>query len=276
MATRWATATGNFMRSGGELGETLRVLALLFLATLLLRGFVLAPFSIPSQSMLPRMMAGDYLFVAKWPYGWSRLAVPLGLGSFEGRLFGRLPARGDVVVFRYPDGGDEDYVKRVIGLPGDIVQLRGGQLWLNGAPVPRTRISDFLMPVSPNSPCHSVAADGARLLEIDGRRFCAFARYRETLPDGTSFEVLDQARSAGDDTGPFRVPADHLFVMGDNRDDSEDSRFPVARGGVGLLPADHLIGRALITFFSTDGSARWSRPLGWAQATRWDRIGGTF
>ena len=262
----------------GGIGETVRFLLMFFLLAMVLRSFVVAPFMIPSGSMLPKMMIGDYLFVAKWPYGYSRYSVPFGLARFDGRLFGQEPERGDVVVFRYPGKGDEDYVKRLIGLPGDIIQIRGGQVILNGVPVPRARIADYLMPKTPNSPCRYVDPAAARPpVARDGRTFCAYTRFRETLPGGRSYDVLDQIQNSdGDDTPVFLVPAGHYFMMGDNRDDSFDSRFPQASGGVGYLPADHLIGRALIVFFSTDGSAEWLKPWTWFTAARWDRAGQTY
>ena len=257
--------------------ETTRFLLLLFLFAVLLRSFVVAPFSIPSGSMLPRMMIGDYLFVAKWSYGYSRVSLPFGLGSFDGRLLAREPERGDVAVFRYPDGSDEDYVKRVIGLPGDQVQMQEGVLYLNGEAVPRVRVADFLMPITPNSPCRTIDPAAARVVtDREGSRFCAYPRYRETLPEGRSFYVLDQIQGPTDDTPVYIVPDDHYFMMGDNRDDSEDSRIALEAGGVGYLPADYLIGEALITFFSTDGSAEWLKPWTWFSAARWERIGDTY
>lgn len=256
--------------------ETLRFLLILFVGTLLLRTFIIAPFNIPSGSMLPRMMIGDYLLVAKWPYGYSRFSMPFGLGGFDGRVLEGAAERGDVAVFRYP-GGDTEYVKRVIGVPGDSVQIKKGQLILNGKEVPRTRIADYLMPVTPNSPCRFLDPERKReVADAGGTVSCAYPRYRETLPGGTSHHVLDQMDSAADDTPAFLVPEGHYFVMGDNRDDSQDSRFPVHEGGVGFLPADHLVGRALITFFSTDGSAEWIKPWTWFSAARWDRIGKTY
>jgi signal peptidase I len=260
----------------GGIAETARFLLVLFVLALVLRSFIVAPFSIPSGSMLPRMLVGDYLFVAKWPYGFSRYSFPFGIASFDGRIFGNLPERGDVVVFRYPNG-DKDYVKRVIGLPGDLVQVRGGTLYLNGEAVPKVRIADFRMKVSANSPCRTVNPEGARHVpDTDGLGWCLYPRYRETLPGGRSYQLLDQGYSAGDDTPVMSVPEGHLFVMGDNRDDSFDSRFAVADGGVGMLPQDNLVGRALVTFFSTDGSAQWVKPWTWVSAARWERIGGTY
>jgi signal peptidase I len=262
-------------RSG--LAETTRFLLIVFVAAVILRSFIVAPFVIPSGSMLPRMMIGDFLFVAKWPYGYSRFSMPFGLGSFDGRLLGSAPDRGDVAVFRNPAGGEDDYVKRVIGLPGDSVQMRGGTLYLNGEAVPRVRVADFLVRITPNSPCRTVDPSAARYVEdADGTRYCAYDRYRETLPGGRSYYVLDQIDGIADDTPIFRVPAGHYFMMGDNRDDSMDSRFPQAAEGVGFLPEDYLIGEALITFFSTDGTAEWLKPWTWASAARWQRIGETF
>ena len=258
------------------IADTTRFLLLLFLAAVLLRSLFIAAFSIPSGSMLPRMMIGDYLFVAKWPYGYSRHSFPFGIASFDGRIGANLPERGDIVVFRYP-GSDQDYVKRVIGLPGDMIEMRDGALLLNGDPVQRTRIGDYLMPISANSPCRFV--DETRKREVtgdDGERLCAYPRYRETLPGGRSYEVIDQARSIADETEVAMVPEGHVFVMGDNRDDSLDSRFSLSDGGVGMLPVENLVGRALITFFSTDGSAEWLKPWTWVSAARFERIGETY
>lgn len=255
---------------------TLRFLLLLFLGALALRTFIVAPFNIPSGSMLPRLWIGDYLFVAKWPYGYSRYAFPWSLASFEGRIFGALPARGDVVVFRYPGPRAEDLVKRVIGLPGDTIEVRGGGVILNGAPLPRERQADFAMNVSPNSPCRGAPASVRQQTGPDGETLCLYPRFSETLPDGRSYDVLDQAPdSPADNFGPVRVPDGHVFVMGDNRDDSLDSRFPTAVGGVGLLPVENIIGRVLVTFWSTDGSSSWIEPWTWFGAARWRRIGQT-
>jgi len=256
--------------------ETLRFFLILFVAAVAIRSLLFAPFSIPSGSMLPNLMIGDYLFVAKWPYGYSRHSFPFGIAGFDGRVLGGIPERGDIVVFRYPGPAGEDYVKRVIGLPGDTVAVRDGIVILNGEPVRRQRIADYAMPVSPNSPCRSLGA-GREVEGPDGGSYCAYPRFRETLPGGRSFEVLDQlAGGPGDDMEPVVVPEGRLFVMGDNRDDSLDSRFELDANGVGLLPVDHVLGRAAIAFWSTDGSAAWLKPWTWFTAARWSRIGQTW
>lgn len=262
-------------KKGGWLWETARFLAILFLIAYVLRALITAPFSIPTPSMLPRMLSGDYLLVAKWPYGYSRFSFPFGLLSFDGRLLDGTPERGDIIVFRFP-GKDQDYVKRLIGLPGDQIQMRGGALYINGDAAPKVRIADFLLPVSPNSPCLALRPQVREITNASGERVCAYPRFRETLPGGRSYEVLDQGESPLDDTAVFLVPEGHYFMMGDNRDDSEDSRVPRAQGGVDMLPEQNLIGRAMITFFSTDGSASWFMPWTWFTAARWDRIGGTY
>jgi signal peptidase I len=255
--------------------ETLRFFLILFIAAVLIRSFLFAPFSIPSGSMLPSLMIGDYLFVAKWPYGYSRYSFPFGIASFDGRLLAGLPERGDIIVFRYPGTPDEDWVKRVIGLPGDQIEVRDGNVILNGEPVRRQRVADYSMRISPNSPCRAMGAT-RQIAGRDGAS-CAYPRFRETLPGGRSYEILDQIDGGeADNVEPIIVPEGHLFVMGDNRDDSQDSRYEVSEEGVGLLPVENVLGRATIAFWSTDGSAEWLKPWTWFSAARWDRIGQTW
>ncbi len=258
-----------------EAGRLTRFLLILATLALLLRSFVVAPFNIPSGSMLPNMLIGDYLFVAKWPFGFSRYSLPFPTPDVAGRLFGRMPERGEVVVFRSPANPDQDFVKRVIGLPGDRVRVAGGALFLNGEEVPRTRIADFPSVVSPNSPCRRTIG-GASAIRDREPGLCRFARFRETLPDGRSYEVLDQGAGPGDEMREFQVPEGALFLMGDNRDDSADSRFAPGEGGQGFVPVDNLVGRALVVFFSTDGSAEWLKPRSWIDAARWERLGMRF
>jgi signal peptidase I len=260
--------------------ETIRFFLLLFVVAVAIRSLLFAPFSIPSGSMLPNLMIGDYLFVGKWPYGYSRFSFPFGIASFGGRIFNTLPERGDIVVFRHTNSED-DWVKRVIGLPGDRIEVRAGIVILNGRPIRRQRIADYAMPVTANSPCRG--RGNVRQLEGPDGPVCAFPRYRETLPDGRSYEVLDQFNDGDtDDYGPIVVPEGRLFVMGDNRDDSADSRvsadpnLPLDEQGVGLLPIENVLGRATIAFWSTDGSAEWLKPWTWFSAARWERMGHTW
>ncbi len=255
-----------------ETRETIVFLAKLALFVLLLRSFVFSPFSIPSESMLPRLLIGDYLFITKWNYGYSRHSLPFSLPLIPGRAFGRDPARGDVVVFKAPPTND-DYIKRVIGLPGDTIQVRGGALILNGVAVPKQQVGDFVVPVSPNYRCD------APFLQVDaaGAPVCRYRQYRETLPGGRTYRVLDQGDGPADNTPVYTVPAGHAFLMGDNRDDSMDSRFPATPGGgIGYVPLENLEGRAAVGFWSTDGGASWIKPWTWFTAARWSRIGEGF
>ena len=241
-----------------------------------LRSFIVQPFSIPSGSMLPALYIGDYLAVAKWPYGYSRYSFPFDFPSFSGRILGNLPSRGDVVVFRVP-AERADLIKRVIGLPGDTVEMRGGRLILNGQAVARQPLPPVAIPVSANSPCRVVPPATPAVMAVGSREDCMFKAYLETLPGGPSYSVLDQVEHGpADDFGPVRVPAGHFFLMGDNRDDSLDSRFPEYEGGVGMVPMEHLIGRALVTFWSTDGTASYAKPWSWFSALRFDRIGNAY
>lgn len=254
-------------RRSSEWASTLRFLLLLGIGIYLLRAFVFASFSIPSASMRPGLIEGDYLFVAKWPYGYSQASLPGGPPVGEGRLWGRLPERGDVAVFKHPVTG-ADWIKRVIGLPGDRIAVRNGALLLNGRPVPRDRIADWTLELSPNAPCRP---QGERVRE--GGTACRYPRYRETYAGDVEADVLDQGITLGDDRDAIIVPPGQVLVLGDNRDDSLDGRFPTDAGGVGLLPVDRLVGRAQMIFFSTDGSAEWLKPWTWVTAARPERIG---
>lgn len=257
-------------------GSLARFFLGLVILTWALRSFIVQPFDIPSGSMLPTLYIGDYLVVAKWPYGISRYSFPFDFPSFSGRLLARLPSRGDVVVFRVPAEG-ADLIKRVIGLPGDTVEMRDGQLILNGRAVPRQALPPAAVPVSVNTPCKVVPPATPTVIARGRNHYCMFNSYLETLPGGPSYEVLDQvAHGDGDDFGAVRVPAGHLFLMGDNRDDSLDSRFSEAEGGIGMIPIENLIGRAMVTFWSTDGSASYWKPWTWFTALRGDRIGNSY
>ena len=256
-------------------GSFVRFLVTLAIFAWFLRSLIVAPFVIPSGSMLPTMWVGDYLFVAKWPYGYSRYSFMFDFPNFDGRIFQSMPERGDVVVFRPPGQEESDFVKRLIGLPGDTIEMRNGTLVLNGKVVKKERMRDFVLPLSPNSPCE-VVPGATRFVESDGKggEQCRYPAYLETLPTGRSYVVLDQVDNPeADYFGPVTVPEGHVFMMGDNRDDSLDSRFSAAVGGVGFVPMDHLVGRAMGNFWSTDGSASWIKPWTWFTALRASRLG---
>lgn len=257
-------------RLGEGWGSFVWFMIKLLLVVLAFRTLAFSPFSIPSESMLPRLMNGDYLLAAKWPYGISRHSLPFDLPMPDGRILAQTPDRGDIVIFKHPIDR-RDYIKRVIALPGDTVSMVGGQFVLNGALVPHQRIDDALILQSANTGCEW----GGELVRRDnGKDTCRYARYRETLPGGKSYDVLDFGMTPGDGFAPVNVPAGALFVMGDNRDNSRDSRFDAVAGdAVGLVPQDLLVGRASIIVWSTDGSADWGRPWTWFSAARWNRIG---
>jgi signal peptidase I len=253
----------------------------------ILRSFIVSPFNIPSESMQPRLLIGDYLLVAKWPYGYSKNSLPFSLPIIPGRIFASQPERGDVVVFKAPMSNGTDYIKRVIGLPGDVVQMREGILEINGVAVKKERIADLVIPVTQNMrdaaeldrnpfPCWRPDMEEPA---AKGGTQCRYPRFRETLPEGRSYEILDLANGLeGDNTQAFVVGQGDLFLMGDNRDRSADSRWsPIDKpGSIGIVPQENLVGRALVSVFSTDGSSRWLLPWTWFTATRAERIGQGF
>lgn len=271
--------------AGGWLAE-LRNLALLLAIVFCIHSFIAKPFYIPSASMMPVLLKGDRLVVSKYPYGWSFSSVSFQLmPPTSGRVLARAPERGDIVIVE-PNGVRTDYIKRVIGLPGDVIEVRNGRLIINGRPVQteaqptRTIPMDLNIddPADPNDGCPGIEQRGPA-----GERLCEMQILRETLPNGVSYEVIDEGINlAADIYGPVRVPAGHYFLMGDNRDNSSDSRFPSAaqvEGGLGLggpVPFEQIGGRAEFITFSLDGTAQWYNPISWFTAMRSGRAWSTL
>jgi len=228
--------------------ELIKTVVYAVLIALAVRTFAYEPFSIPSGSMIPTLLVGDYLFVSKFSYGYSRYSLPFGLPLISGRIFASEPERGDVAVFKLPSDNKTDYIKRLVGLPGDRIQVVGGKLHINGQEVPRERDGYFAL---------SEPADSAR----------SFRRYIETLPNDRTHQIIEFSdNSYSDDTPIYVVPKGMYFAMGDNRDSSKDSRFPT----VGFVPFENLVGRAEFIFFSIDGSP-W-RVWEWFQTLRVGRL----
>ena len=230
----------------GGFGETLRTVIYAVLIALVIRTFAYEPFSIPSGSMIPTLLVGDYLFVSKYAYGYSRFSLPLGLPLFDGRIMADPPERGDVAVFKLPSDNSTDYIKRIVGLPGDRIQVVEGVLHINGEAVEREKVQE------------TTVGQGAVTI------------YRETLPNGESHLIRERGdANFFDDTPVYEVPERHYFVMGDNRDSSQDSR---ALQRVGYIPFENLVGRAEIVFFSHDGSAEIWEVWNWPVTIRYGRL----
>jgi signal peptidase I len=252
----------------------LKAILLLALGVLALHTFIAKPFYIPSESMMPGLIKGDRLIVTKYPYGWSWVSPTFHvLPEMGGRLFGRMPERGDVVIL-LPPGAGADWIKRVIGVPGDTVAMRAGQLYLNGQPVKRERRPDAMLPVDQNLPCDRDHFGEHRAAGPDGRLSCRLPVYRETLPNGRAYDTIDEGNTPADDFGPVTVPAGRVFLMGDNRDNSADSRVPSFEGGLGgPVPWENIGGRAEFIIYSYDGSFRWYNPVSWFTGLRGGRAG---
>jgi signal peptidase I len=238
-------------RTSGGVAETIKTLVYAIVIAVFIRTFFYEPFNIPSPSMVPTLLVGDYLFVSKFSYGYSRYSLPWGVPLISGRLFFREPARGDVAVFKLPRDPSVDYIKRIIGLPGDRIQVKHSLLFINDVPVKRERSEDCDVPVG------------------EGRQ--VFQRYWETLPNGVRHCIVQ----LGDDmalsnTDVFVIRPGHYFMMGDNRDNSADSRDPTS--GVGQVPAENFVGHAQFIFFSTNNYARWWEIWNWPFTIRYDRL----
>ncbi len=231
--------------------ETIRTILVALLLAVVFRSCAYEPFHIPSGSMKSNLLVGDYLFVSKYSYGYSRYSFPFGLPIFSGRVLETLPQRGDVIVFRVPSNPRIDYIKRVIGLPGDRIQLKEGIVYINGKPLPREPLDNF--------------ADDEIKTSIK-----SIPRLSETLPEGKTITILKERREGmADNTPVYEVPPAHYFFMGDNRDNSRDSRY---LREVGYVPEENLVGRAEIIFFSSDGTADWYNPISWVTSLRLDRF----
>jgi signal peptidase I len=249
-----SVATDKSKAKGGGVGETVKIVIQALILALIVRTFLFQPFNIPSGSMKSTLLVGDYLFVSKFAYGYSRYSLPFGLHLFNGRIWSEPPERGDIVVFKLPRDDSTDYIKRVIGLPGDRIQMIDGVLYINDEPVKRERVDDYVT------------------TDVFGAT-ASVPRYRETLPNGVVYTVLDlDPNGIEDNTQVYEVPPGNFFMMGDNRDNSTDSRVAPTRGGVGFVPFDNLVGRAEIIFFSVEEGQRAWEIWKWPWTVRWDRM----
>jgi len=240
--------------AASETVEIVKTVVFALLIAFVLRVLLFQPFTIPSASMEPNLYEGDYIVVSKWSYGYSKFSsgLPVNLPLGEGRVFGRAPNRGDIVVFKLPRDDKTDYIKRVIGLPGDKVQMIANKLYINGQPV------------------QDVVVDRAEVADYFGPR--SVTKVRETLPNGKSFDTQDFGPGGDlDDTGVYEVPSGHYFMMGDNRDNSIDSRVEES-AGVGLVPAENLVGKAQIIMFSWEPGASLFNPVSWFSKIRPSRF----
>ena len=245
-----ATTKANPRRQTSAWAENIKTIVYAGLIAVGVRTVAFEPFNIPSGSMEPTLLVGDYLFVSKYSYGYSTYSLPFGPDLFSGRIFGSYPKRGDVVVFKYPRDTSIDYIKRIIGLPGDRIQVRQGVLYVNGEVCPRQPKGDF-----------TTNDDGIRMMR---------KLYEETLPNGVKHAILKE-RDDGwvNNTQEYVVPAGRVFAMGDNRDNSADSRF---MDGVGFVPIENLVGRAEILFFSFNAEYPWWQVWEWPFEIRWSRL----
>ena len=250
-----ATRSNPQKRAQGGVGETIKVIVQALLIAVVIKTLVFQSFNIPSGSMIPTLEIGDFVFVSKFSYGYSRYSIPFAPNLFSGRIFASEPKRGDVVVFRLPRDPTQDYVKRLIGLPGDRIQMKKGRLYINEQIVPREPIAE------------AVSED----------RFGHTGKvptYRETLPGGVAHTIIEIEGDSGfsDNTGVFEVPSGHYFMMGDNRDNSSDSRISPDMGGVGFVPAENLVGPAQMIYFSVKEGEEALQFWRWPWSLRFGRL----
>jgi signal peptidase I len=277
---------------GATLWAEIKGLFWLLLAVLGFHSFIAKPFYIPSISMMPTLLVGDRLFVSKYAYGWSFVSptIPNPVALFrwlvlreevdslaftmpesKGRFWGATPQRGDVVILT-PEGKNQDYIKRVIGMPGDLFEMRGGEVFLNGKAVKQEAQPVKDLPVDANNPCTELDFPGALAQEADGSLHCYVTIVRETLPNGVSYDTIDARRGSTDDVAPIRIPKGHYYLLGDNRDNSADSRVDAPIGLGGPVAWERIGGRAEIITFSLDGSTSLN-PGTWFSSFRGDRAG---
>ena len=237
--------------AGQEISEFAKTAIFAVLLALIIRTFLFEPFNIPSGSMKPTLLVGDYLFVSKPAYGFSRYSFPFGVAPIEGRMGGKAPQRGDVIVFKLPTNTSIDYVKRIVALPGETVQMRAGRLYINGKIVPRE-------------------SKGYREVPSDYGEPIRMTEYIQTLPGGVEFSIYEEGDDLQlDNTQIYVVPEGHYFAMGDNRDHSQDSRVTQL---VGSIPLENIVGRADFLFFSTNGTGSLIKPWTWPSTIRYDRF----
>ncbi len=235
-------------------GETIKTIIYAVLIAVVIRSFLFEPFRIPSGSMYPTLEVGDYLFVSKYTYGYSRYSFPGGIIPFEGRIWADMPKRGDIVVFKFPVDNKTDFIKRVIGLPGDTIEVKRGRLYINNQMVEREEVGDYTVDEFVIRPEN-------------------YTEYTETLPEGFKHNILEVSdyEPQVDNTTKVTVPEGHIFVMGDNRDRSDDSRV-----SVGFVPVENLVGKARFLFFSHNDKGAWYKPWTWPKLIRWSKIFNTL
>lgn len=235
-------------------GETIKTIIYAVLIAVVIRSFLFEPFRIPSGSMYPTLEVGDYLFVSKYTYGYSRYSFPGGIIPFEGRIWADMPKRGDIVVFKFPVDNKTDFIKRVIGLPGDTIEVKRGRLCINNQMVEREEVGDYTVDEFVIRPEN-------------------YTEYTETLPEGFKHNILEVSdyEPQVDNTTKVTVPEGHIFVMGDNRDRSDDSRV-----SVGFVPVENLVGKARFLFFSHNDKGAWYKPWTWPKLIRWSKIFNTL